>query len=74
MSCVPLASVILPRRQGIERNPAAPSDEQILKELTGKLPTEHFWTSRVSAARGARARAERIQVYLKDKQLWPEGV
>lgn len=57
-----------------ERDPAAPSDAQILKELTGKLPTEHFWSSRASAATGIRAAADRIQVYLKDKQLWPEGV
>ncbi|OKO73744.1 hypothetical protein AC629_36385 [Bradyrhizobium sp. NAS80.1] len=53
------------------REPGAPSDDQIFKELTGKAVNEHFWTPPKSAATGVRNAAERAQAFLRDKRLWP---
>ncbi|MBY0562431.1 hypothetical protein [Hyphomicrobium sp.] len=55
-----------------QRDPAAPSDAAILKELTGTAVTEHFWTSPTSAQAGIRNVAERMQAHPKHKGLWPE--
>ena len=54
-----------------ERDPAAPSDAAIYKELTGTAASEHFWTSAASAEEGTRNAAKVIQAYLKDRSLWP---
>src|ERR1700739_4762641 len=48
------------------RDPNAPSDEQILKELPGKAVDEHFWTSPESAATGVRNVASRVQALLAE--------
>ena len=55
-----------------ERDPGAPSEAEIFKELTGTAATEHFWTSAASAEEGIRNAAEKIQAYLKNKCLWPD--
>ena len=57
-----------------ERDPNAPSDDDIYHQLIGKPAYEHFWTSPESAQNGIRNAAEKIQKYLKDKNVWPEGL
>jgi hypothetical protein len=56
------------------RDPNAPSDEQIFRELTGKTVDEHFWTSRESAATGVRNVADRVHAFLAEKRLWPNDL
>lgn len=56
------------------RDPNAPTDEQIFKELTGKAADEHFWTSPESAATGVSNVANRVQALLAEKRLWPNDL
>ncbi len=55
------------------RDPNAPSDREIFKELTGVSSDEHFWTTPDSTAEGIRRAAERARTFLKEKKLWPQG-
>lgn len=51
--------------------PSLVPEAEVRKKM-GLPPTDqHFWTSPESAACGIKNAAERIQVYLKDKRLWP---
>ena len=54
------------------RDATALSDAEIFQKLTGKLPTQHFWTPLASANGGIRNAAGRIQEYLKYKSWWPD--
>ncbi len=57
-----------------ERDPNAPSEDEIYRELIGKPTDEHFWTSPESAAEGARKAAQKCRAFLKRKRLWPEDL
>lgn len=52
-------------------DPNAPSDDEIFRNLTGRGPDEHFWTSQESAANGVRNAADHVRNFLVEKRLWP---
>ena len=52
-------------------DPNAPSDDEIFTLLTGRRPSEHFWTSPANTPDGVRRIAQHAQVFLAEKRLWP---
>lgn len=54
-----------------QRDPAAPSDEAIFKELTGRRTNQHFWVARHGAQASILRVAQRAQEYLAERRIWP---